>query len=167
MMVMNGTASSVLSGTGALLSPRRQSSKGKARRNSNNVGGDDDDDVLVIDSAGEDAADDYSYYQWIPSLLFESACYKDSDDSEMRSRVIMLMDDLLLGSELPHDKKRHLTSTARATGMAIVVDGIRGHSSKAWHWMENLLSTRAKLQSTLKEYIDARGRIRNHVVGKL
>jgi len=117
--------------------------------------GDDDDDD-----------DDFSYYQWIPCVLFESTSYTDTVDSEMRSRVVQLMDELLLGSSSPHpDNHRHLTSTARATGLAVVVDAVRNQSPSAWNGMMILQSLRAKLQKTLRAYLDAKADIRNHETG--
>jgi len=119
------------------------------------------------DNKKDEVGDDFEYYQWIPCLLFESASYTDVTDSEMRSRVFTLMDELILGSELPFpDNKRRLTSTARATGLAVVVDVIRKRGPLAWWWLGELLDVRAKLQTTLKAYIDARSEIRQHALGK-
>jgi hypothetical protein len=115
---------------------------------------------------GDDDDNDFSYYQWIPCVLFESTSYTDVVDSEMRSRVVQLMDELLLGSSSPHpDNRRHLTSTARATGLAVVVDAVRNQSPSAWNGMVILQSERAKLQKTLRAYLDARADIRNHETG--
>ena len=112
--------------------------------------------------------DDFSYYQWIPCVLFESASYTDATDSDMHSRVVQLVDELLLGCSSPHpENRRQLTSTARATGFAVVVDAVRNQSPLAWHWMAKLQSVRAKLQKTLKAYLDVRADIRNHETGKL
>ncbi|KAL3919926.1 MAG: hypothetical protein SGILL_003509 [Bacillariaceae sp.] len=143
---------------------------GRKRRISRRGKGDDDDDSddddFDMDEHERSRQDDFDYYQWIPSILFEAASFTDSIDAEMHSRVIMLVDELVLGCELrgPEDRK-HLTSTARAVGLAVVVDGVRNQSHLAWHWMGALLDERAKLQTTLKEYIDARADIRNHVTG--
>jgi hypothetical protein len=115
---------------------------------------------------GDDDDNDFSYYQWIPCVLFESTSYTDIVDSEMRSRVVQLMDELILGSSSPHpDNRRHLTSTARATGLAVVVDAVRNQSPSAWNGMVILQSERAKLQKTLRAYLDARADIRNHETG--
>eukprot|EP00536_Pseudo-nitzschia_multiseries_P010407 jgi/Psemu1/203285/e_gw1.318.53.1 len=119
----------------------------------------------VNDRVNDDDGD-FSYYQWIPCVLFESASYSDATDADMHSRVVQLVDELLLGCSSPHpDNKRQLTSTGRATGMAIVVDAIRRQSPLAWYWMEKLQSVRAKLQKTLRAYLEARVGIRKHSVG--
>jgi hypothetical protein len=147
-----------------------KSPKGRNRRNVRRSKGkdeDSDEDEEGMEENERRKQDDFDYYQWIPSILFEAASYTDAMDSDMRSRVVMLIDELLLGCELrgPDDRK-HLTSTARATGLAVVVDGVRSQSHLAWHWMGALLDERAKLQNTLKAYINARADIRNHVTGK-
>jgi hypothetical protein len=111
-------------------------------------------------------SDDFSYYQWIPCVLFESASYTDATDSDMHSRVVQLVDELLLGCSSPHpENRRQLTSTGRATGLAMVVDAVRNQSPLAWHWMAKLQSVRAKLQKSLKVYLDARADIRNFQTG--
>lgn len=152
----------------SLLSPKGKGRERKrpARRSKGDDETDSEHDEEDVDQENE-SQDDFEYYQWIPPLLFQSFSYTDSFDSEMRSRVVMLVDDLLLGSELPlPDNKRRLTSTARATGLAVIVDVVRNRAPLAWRWMGDMLDTRAKLQSALKAYIDARADIRNHVSGK-
>jgi hypothetical protein len=150
-------------------SKRKQRSGQRKRR----VESDDDDDDDVSEG-GESDREGFrvqydevgTYYQWIPSKMFEAASYTDAADSEMHSRVITLMDDVILGSELPHsNNKIHLTSTARAVGLAIVVDTIHSHYPLASHWMSELLHDRAKLQTALKAYLDARGDTRALVTG--
>lgn len=147
---------------------RRGRQGGQSRRRMD----DDDDHSEEEDSdeegfGGQDDDEEGAYYQWIPAKLFESASYTDTADSEMHSRVVTLMDDVLLGSELPHsNNKLHLTSTARAVGMAIVVHTIHSQYPLASHWMSELLQARAKLQSALKAYLDARGETRAQVSGK-
>ncbi|KAL3919135.1 MAG: hypothetical protein SGILL_003907, partial [Bacillariaceae sp.] len=141
-----------------LMSPKGKEN-GRKRRNwrRHDESDEDDDDRDMGDDDCVRNQDDFDYFQWIPSVLFESASYTDSVDPDMRSRVVMLVDELLLG--------KHLTSTARATGLALVVDGVRNQSDLALHWMGVLLDERAKLQTTLKAYLDARADIRNHVAG--
>ena len=36
-------------------------------------------------------------YGWIPCLIFESVCFTDAVDPEMRNRLVQIMDDVLLG----------------------------------------------------------------------
>ena len=171
------------SSSSKLLSPKRTPKKKKSTgrgRSRRQASEDDDDDDYDEDESmrgnrinrlneyggGDDDDNDFSYYQWIPCVLFESTSYTDIIDSEMRSRVVQLMDELLLGSSSPHpDNRRHLTSTARATGLAVVVDAVRNQSLSAWNGMVILQSERAKLQKTLRAYLDARADIRNHETG--
>ena len=116
-------------------------------------------------------------FHWIPQIVFQCASYTDAVDTEMRSRVVQVVDDLLLGSELPNSSKK-LTPTARAVGLAIVVDSLQQPdnnplrkkfttgNSKGYHWMCQLLDQRAKLQRAVGQYLDARGDIRRHTPGK-
>ena len=122
--------------------------------------------------------DVHDRFQWIPQIVFQCASYTDAVDTEMRSRVVQVVDDLLLGSELPNSSKK-LTPTARAVGLAIVVDSLQQPdknplrkkcttiNSKGYHWMCQLLDQRAKLQRAVGQYLDARGDIRRHAPGKL
>lgn len=154
------------------LTPKKTPSKrGRSKRKSKDDDDSDDDDDGYEGWAGKggpvDNNADYSYYQWIPSVLFETAnTYKDADDAETHSRVVALVDDMILGSDMPHLKKKyHLTATARAVGLAIVVNSIQSHSNKAWVGMERMLRTRANLQKALKAYLNARGEMRSHAAG--
>jgi len=152
---------------------RKRGRKGGRLRRKRNNDGDSDSDERDDDGDGDRdehyqryGADDFSYYQWIPCVLFESASYSDATDTDMHSRVVQLVDELLLGCSSPHpDNRRKLTSTARATGMVMMVDAVRNQSPLAWYWMGKLQSVRAKLQKTLKAYLEARADIRNHQVG--
>ncbi|VEU41959.1 unnamed protein product [Pseudo-nitzschia multistriata] len=130
---------------------------------------DDDDEPGPLESPGfsdRGGRDDFSYYQWIPCVLFESASYSDATDADMHSRVVQLVDELLLGCSSPHpDNRRRLTSTGRATAMAIVVDAVRKQSHLAGLWMTKLQSVRARLQNALKAYLEARAEIRRHETG--
>ncbi|KAG7362780.1 hypothetical protein IV203_026140 [Nitzschia inconspicua] len=163
-----GGESSEIENRLSLLSPKGNGRRRPGRRTSRADDSDSEQEEDEGDGEVQETEnhDDFEYYQWIPPLLFQSFSYTDSFDSEMRSRVFMLVDDLLLGSELPlPDNKRRLTSTARATGLAVIVDVVRNRAPLAWRWLRELLDTRAKLQTTLKSYIDARADIRNHVTG--
>ena len=162
------------SSAGTRSSPRKAKKRGRKggrRRRDDDSEPEESDEEHVELSNSRDTSfalvetDDFSYYQWIPCVLFESASYTDAIDSDMHSRVIQLMDELLLGCSLHPDKKKQLTSTGRATGLAVMLDAIRSQSQVAWHGMETLQSTRAKLQKTLKSYLDARADIRNFETG--
>ena len=134
------------------------------------------DPVVPTTSISDD--DLHDRYQWIPQIVFQCASYTDAMDTEMRSRVIQVVDDLLLGSELPNSSKK-LTPTARAVGLAIVVDSLQRQDinpnmrsnapvgpSKSYHWMCKLLEQRRKLQRAVGRYLDARGDVRLHTPGK-
>jgi hypothetical protein len=102
-------------------------------------------------------------YRWIPQKIFECVCFTDQVDTEMRSRVVQVVDELLLGSELPKSTKKW-TPTARAVGLAMILDAIPPHSN-ADSWMNNLLAQRAKLQRSLFQYLDARALVKEQPVG--
>jgi len=168
---------SSLSSAGGRNSPRKSKKKRRNQRASRSRSGavpdsdqsDHSDDEYARNqdlSFSNQDADDFSYYQWIPCVLFESASYSDATDSDMHSRVVQLVDELLLGCSSPHpENRRQLTSTGRATGLAVVVDAVRNQSNVSWLWMRELQSTRAKLQKTLKNYLDARKEIRKFETG--
>lgn len=103
---------------------------------------------------------DKARFEWIPSRVFECASLKD--DADLHSRVWQAMDDMLLGSELASSSKR-LSSTARAVGLALVVENLE---ENAMSWLGAMLRERAKLQQKLNEYINARTSIRDYPVGK-
>ena len=97
-------------------------------------------------------------FEWIPNKVFEAASFQD--DADLNMRVWQAMDDMLLGSEL--SSKRKLTSTARAVGLAMIVDNLE---ENALAWLGGMLRDRAKLQQKLMEYMDARASIREHSPG--
>jgi hypothetical protein len=122
------------------------------------------------DSISSEDGDDYfdndnedHGYRWIPQKIFECVCFTDQVDTEMRSRVVQVVDELLLGSELPKSTKKW-TPTARAVGLAMILDAIPPHSN-ADSWMNNLLAQRAKLQRSLFQYLDARALVKEQPVG--
>ena len=100
-------------------------------------------------------------YKWIARKVFESACYTDANDPEMRNRVIQVVDDVLLGS-----KKDSLTPTSRAVGLAFIIASLRDDhddprgpiTSNAYRWMNALFAQRAKLQHAVVNYLDARSK---------
>ena len=114
------------------------------------------------------ASDESNSFQWIPGLVFKSAFYKDSDDTEMRSRVIKIIDEILLGSDLPSSNKT-MSPTARATALAIILNGMADNDtleeSDGFKYMMHLFSHRAMLQASLSAYIDARNETRKCEAG--
>jgi hypothetical protein len=97
-------------------------------------------------------------YSWIPERILRALSYSEQSDSDMRTRVLQVLDDLLLGSEMSESKK--MTSTARATGLAKILDTLDEDES-AYQWMCCWMQNRAKLQKTLSQYLDARDELRS------
>jgi hypothetical protein len=122
--------------------------------------GGDDCDVQVLQQVLHTHTAEEDRYSWIPGMVFQAASW--TEDADLQNRVWQLMDDLLLGSELPNSSKKW-TATARAVGLALVLDSLE---SNAHAWMCQLLQQRAKLQQALGLYIDARSKIQKHVPGK-
>jgi len=121
-------------------------------------------------------------YAWIPRTVFRSACFTDDVDTDMHSRVIQIIDEVLLGSELSSNASKKLTSTARAVGLTIVLHSLVGESengslmgadgstssqgsSDAMKFFYDLFGRRAKLQKAVSKYIDARAKIRECATG--
>lgn len=145
---------------------RPGSSRSKRNRNV-------DDEMDLADDCGDNnGCDDAEEekYGWIPRKVFESACFSDQTDPDMRSRAIQIMDDMLLGSDLPStSSSKKMTPTAKAVGLAMIIDSLRkggenllteDGSSNALKYLNQLLKQRASLQKTLSAYIDARAKIR-------
>lgn len=130
------------------------------------LGGDDChlDTVQKVLKKCSDSGESDQYY-WIPAKVFEAASFTDAIDPDMHSRVIQVMDELLLGSELPHSSKR-LTATARAVGLAVLVNSLKQDSSNSYSWMCNILNQRSRLQKALGKYLLLRSRVRDCARGK-
>jgi hypothetical protein len=136
----------------------------------------DDEMDFGDDNGGCDDAEEEKY-GWIPRKVFESACFGDQTDPDMRSRAIQIMDDMLLGSDLPStSSSKKMTPTAKAVGLAMIIDSLRkggenllteDGSSNAIKYLNQLLKQRASLQKTLSAYIDARAKIRECESGTL
>lgn len=130
-----------------------------------NAGGDDvpleivQETLEAAESFGDKEDNDRVRFEWIPSRVFECASWKD--DTDLQSRVWQAMDDMLLGSELSSSSKK-LSSTARAVGLALLVDSLEDN---ALSWLGGLLRERSKLQRKLGEYMNARTLIREYPVG--
>jgi hypothetical protein len=114
-------------------------------------------------------------YKFIPSLVFESACFTDTIDPAMRNRVIMIIDDILLGADSSTAKSGILTPTSRATGFAMIIKDVKNSprspetssKSNAFNWMCSLFTQRAQLQLALRAYIDARTTTEEMEKGKI
>ena len=102
-------------------------------------------------------------YKFIAPKIFDSAFFTDKIDPVMRNRVMMLVDDVILGTGTAVVKDGHasnkqiLTTTSRALGLTMIVnhlltnsnDGYEtnsGDNSTSYKWMCSLLVQRAKLQ---------------------
>jgi hypothetical protein len=120
-------------------------------------------------------------YTFIPRLVFESVCFKDTSDPVLRNRVWTLVDDILLGTE-SHAKgsdgkktlKRTMSPTSRAVGLTMIINylqslsednGVTGKKSGVYQWMENLMLSRVKLQVTLRSYLDAKAKADSYPSG--
>jgi hypothetical protein len=152
---------------------RQQKSPSRSRRNRTV-----DDEMDFVDDGGDGCDDaEEEKYGWIPRKVFESACFGDQTDPDMRSRAIQIMDDMLLGSDLPStSSSKKMTPTAKAVGLAMIIDSLRkggenllteDGSSNALKYLHQLLKQRASLQKTLSAYIDARAKIRECESGTL
>jgi hypothetical protein len=161
---------------GCHLDRRRQRHGPSRSKRNRNVGGEMDFADDCGDNGGCDDAEEEKY-GWIPSKVFESASFNDQTDPDMRSRAIQIMDDMLLGSDLPStSSSKKMTPTAKAVGLAMIIDSLRNGeenlltedgSSNAMKFLNQLLKQRASLQKTLSAYIDARAKIRECESGTL
>ena len=93
-------------------------------------------------------------YSWIPRLIFESACFTDAVDTDMRNQVVQIMDGVLLGtgtgrkaalvgkddflsseggskngdvckkSEAVASRRGEFAATSRSVGMAVIIHSL-------------------------------------------
>ncbi|CAJ1959627.1 unnamed protein product [Cylindrotheca closterium] len=104
-------------------------------------------------------------YSWIPDKIFQAASFGDTVDPDLRNRVFLVMDEILLGSELPNSSKR-LSATTRSAGLAILVHSLKQESvSNSYAWVGDLLKQRSRLQKASREYLGARRKIKEHPQG--
>lgn len=110
-------------------------------------------------------------YRWIPARVLECVYFTDQTDTEMRSRVVQIVDELLLGSG------KKMTPTAQAIGWTAMLDSVveggagslllnTGGHSNAFKFLQQMLGQRAALQKTVSRYIDARTEIREYEAGE-
>ncbi len=132
-----------------------------------------DDDLLYRSHAQVE-----EQFYWIPEIVMESAWYTDQLDSDMRNRVIQIIDDILLGpatdvEEEANDSSRimKLTPTGRALGLTLIINSfavsdehLNVEETNAYKWLSSLLAQRASLQTAVSAYINARGLIKNYAV---
>jgi len=116
-------------------------------------------------------------YDFIPRLVFESACFTDAIDPEMRSTVIQIIDDNLLGPVLSENEKNSitLTSTSRAVGLVMILNSFISQESaevktieetNAFKWLCSLQIQRAKLQQAICSYIESRTKAKEAALGE-
>lgn len=129
------------------------------------IDGGDDVSLQIVQNTLDDAQtfqsreENYRIkFEWIPNKVFEAASFQD--DLDLNARVWQVMDDMLLGSEL--SSKRHLPSTARAVGLAIILEHLE---ENALAWLGGMLRDRARLQQKVLEYLNTRPSIRDHQPG--
>jgi hypothetical protein len=118
---------------------------------------------------------DPDVFRIIPRKIFEAVCVKDSVDHETRSRVVQVVDEVLLGSELSSKSHKRLTATARAAGLVLILDSLVDsddddndndslrrdagwfhEGATAFKYVQHLFGQRSALQAALKQYLDAR-----------
>ena len=114
-------------------------------------------------------------YKFIAKKVFNSAFFTDSSDPIMRNRVVMIVDDVLLGTgtaalkDKSSSNKQILTPTSRAIGLSIIINHLLTNDESdeeheaniegtSYKWMCSLLVQRAKLQLALKSYIDLKSK---------
>jgi hypothetical protein len=95
---------------------------------------------------------------WIPKVIFESLSYNDVVDSDMRSRVIQIVDDVLL--------PKSLSTTARTAGVAMIISNFE-KDANAVRWLSKFLAERAEAQAALTSYLDARDLSRTFKAGSV
>lgn len=101
-----------------------------------------------------------SQYSWIPNKIMQCIYYTDKVDTEMRSRVVAIVDEVMLGSSLSGKTSKNLSSTARAVGLAIILSNLdHGAPEK---FLRQLLQDRAALQRSLAQYLESRAVVRRY-----
>lgn len=125
-------------------------------------------------SSAKSDVDECEKYKFIPRLVFQSVCFNDSTDPALRNRIVMIVDDVLLGTGSGVLKKNdekskndNLSLTARAVGLTIILNDLHslddengvenaGKNSVIFKWMVALMQQRRKLQMAIRSYIESR-----------
>jgi hypothetical protein len=131
---------------------------------------------------GADSHEIDEKYKFIAQTVFDSAFFTDATDPVMRNRVIMIVDDVLLGTGTAAVKdgkssssKHTLTPTSRALGLTMIINHLltndeiedsSGESGTSYKWMCSLLVQRAKLQHAVRAYVDAKSKAEQSPNGK-
>ena len=120
--------------------------------------------------------DECEKYKFIPRLVFQSVCFNDSTDPALRNRIVMIVDDVLLGTGTgavknkdKKSKKDDLSLTARAVGLTIILNDLyclddengnesAGKNSVIFKWLVTLMQHRRKLQVAIRAYIESRAK---------
>ncbi len=126
-------------------------------------------------------------YKFISKRVFDCAFFTDATDPIMRNRVVMIVDDVLLGTGTAAVKEgssstsnKSLTSTSRAVGLTMIVNYLlamdernddeeqkaSSESGTSYKWMCSLFVQRAKLQLALKAYLDSKSKAEQLPNGK-
>jgi len=74
----------------------------------------------------------------------------------MRSRIVQIVDDVLL--------PKSLSTTARATGLVIILSNL-GENANAYKWVEKFLQERSESQKLLASYLESRDKAREFEAG--
>lgn len=120
--------------------------------------------------------DECEKYKFIPRLVFQSVCFNDSTDPALRNRIVMIVDDVLLGtgagavkSKDEKSKRDNLSLTARAVGLTMIMNDLyslddengnenAGKNSVIFKWLVALMQQRRKLQLAIRAYIESRAK---------
>ncbi len=97
-------------------------------------------------------------YKSIPKLVFECFSISDSIDPALRSRIMVIVDDVLLGDA---SASRRMTPTSRAVGLTMIVNYLQTLNDKDGCKLRLLLclmAVRKKLQMSVRSYTDARAK---------
>lgn len=115
--------------------------------------------ILNVTDLTEDMYDTDTFYgsnhikaqfEWIPGEIFKAACFTDQIDSDMRSRIVQILDDVIFG------KPGKLSPTSRAVAFSVLFETIKDSDSEKW--LGGLLNQRSALQKGLDRYIKARSK---------
>jgi hypothetical protein len=120
-------------------------------------------------------------YRWIPGRILEAVTVDDKSDTETYSRVVQIVDEILLGSDLSNKKSKRLSPTARAVGLVLMFDALVdedelededddswfNQGSAKFQYLKLLLGRRALIQSTLGQYLELRAAARSLEPGAL
>lgn len=123
--------------------------------------GDDCDLEIILTTLRESSSmisrlrDERGTFEWIPGMVFRCLHFTDTIDSDMRSKVVHLVDSVLM---------KGLTPTATAVAWAIVFESL---DDKDRAFLTQMLKQRAHLQKEIANYIEKRSIVRGLDRGKM